>query len=130
MVVVSGDSPPLGNKFPKTQTVMKNGTDINMSGSMFIDVKIKEKYVQCEIKKGGKAFPLGMKELYRWQVIQTLHERNIPKIRSHRYSKQRYEEKAKVIKKAQCQIVPRTDGSRTVILKMWSLGQASGSHSS
>lgn len=57
-------------------------------------------------------------------MIQALHKRS----RSHRdKTSQGMMEKSKVLKKAQCQMVPRTDGSRTVILKLWSFGQDSAS---
>lgn len=83
----------------------------------FIDVEVKKKYAQYEMINGGDISPWNEGTICgRWYK---------PFIRGADHigiTSQGMKEKSKVLKKAQCQIVPRTDGSRTVILKMWSFG--------
>lgn len=91
----------------------------------FIDVEVKKKYAQCEMRNGGDISPWNEGTICgRWYK---------PYIRGADHigiTSQGMKEKSKVLKKAQCQIVPRTDDSRTVILKMWSFGQDSASQNS
>lgn len=91
----------------------------------FIDVEVKKKYAQCEMRNGGDISP--------WNEGTICGRWCKPYIRGADHigiTSQGMKEKSKVLKKAQCQIVPRTDDSRTVILKMWSFGQDSASQNS
>lgn len=88
----------------------------------FIDVEVKKKYSQCKMRNGGDISP--------WNEGMICGRWYKPYIRGADHiglTSQGMKEKSKVLKKVQYQIVPRTDGSRTVILRMWSFGQDSAS---